>query len=64
MEENIKKMQTLEKDIKLLAEKGSLSGMLGDVDKILDQLLAARESIAAGMKRIYSSSYHLTISRS
>jgi len=53
MEENIKKMETLEKDIKLLAEKGSLSGMLGDVDKILNQLLVARESIASGMNRLY-----------
>lgn len=40
-------MDVLEKDIAILAQHGSLSRTLDDADTILEQLIAARESIAA-----------------
>lgn len=47
-EDYIKDMGALEKDINLLADQGSLSRTLEDVDRILEQLIATRESIVAG----------------
>lgn len=43
-------MDILEKDITTLASQGTLSRTLEDVDEILEQLLAARQSIATGEK--------------
>lgn len=43
-------MDNLEKDIAILAQQGGLKRTRDDVDAILEQLTAARESIAASEK--------------